>query len=398
MLTLVEARYRCTSCGDCCRGWDVPLEPGEAQKFLALAAPLIPAERLRGAVGRGKHNGVAIERLVGRDGQCAALADDQLCRIHGAHGGEAKPRACRIFPFTFVRTPSSVRVGLSFACPAVVDAEGPTLDEQRSEIDATFASAVDGSRYLLQIGASVPLAVGLVLPWPDAERLLAEVSAVVAAESSLLAKLCRAGAVCALAQVALEEGRTFDEAMARARDGGAALVAEALAEPPSVDRLSRALFRTLLKSTEPDRGGALGRIGGALASLAGATEVRLRGAAPVRWRDVERVAPGLGSEGEALFARWLTMALGGLTFFGDAAFGLPIASGLDLLVLSAAVAVFLARAYAAGGGRSRVSLDDAKRALRQIDAGLQHRSSMPSSFGRALLATASLDLLREQLG
>ena len=86
-----------------------------------------------------------------------------------------------------------------------------------------------------------------------------------------------------------------------------------------------------------------------------------------------------------------------MTFFGDAAFGLSIASGLDLTVLAAAVAALLARANAAAAGRDRVSVADAREAVRQVDAGLAHRSSMPPSFARALEATASLDLLREQL-
>jgi Fe-S-cluster containining protein len=540
MLRLAAARYRCTSCGDCCRGWDVPLQPGEADAFRALAAPLVPAERLARAIKRATHAGVAVEALVGAGGQCVALAEDQRCRIHGAHGGDAKPRACRIFPFTFVATPTEVRVGLSFACPAVIDAEGPPLDEQRAEIEHLFAGAVDGTRYLLRLAEPIPLGGAQVLSWPEAARLLDELERAFAGEPSavgpgavadhrvdndgahrrvdhdgadrradsdsdgadgrvesggLARRLCRAGALAALVQAKLEAGARFDGALTAALAERDALTDEALAEPPSVDRLSRALFRTLLRSTEPNPPGALARIGGALASLVSGGAVRLRGrgapssvkadasdptprggqaagsaktdthdsapggataagsadtgagdsepgrlpaagsaktdaqaamsvitdvgesasrgelaassvkadtpsgraAREVRWADAERVAPGLGADGEALLGRWIAGALSSLTFFGAAAFELPIAGGLDLLVLSSAVAAFLARAYAADAGRARVALDDVRAALRQLDAGLSHRSSMPAGFGRALAATASLDLLREQL-
>lgn len=384
----------------------MPLEPGEADRFRQLAAPLVPVERLRKAVGRGRHNGIVVETLAGGDGQCPLLDEAQLCRIHAAHGGESKPRACRIFPLTFVATPTEVRVGLSFACPAVVDGEGPFLEEQRGEIEALFASAVDGTRYLLRVGDSVALAKERSLSWLEAKEVVAALSAAIGGaaapedapdQAPLLRRLCRAGAICALLQVALDERQPFAEGLARAQAGATALVEEALADPPAVDRLSRALFRTLLKSTEPGRGSTLGRLGGVVESLLGGGRVRLRGGGDVAWSEVERVRPGLGPDGERLFARWLTLAMGSLTFFGDAAFGLPMAGGLDLLVLSSAVGVFLARAHAAAAGRAEVSLDDARTALRQIDAGVAHRSAMPSSFGRALEATASLDLLREQL-
>jgi hypothetical protein len=387
----------------------VPLQAGEADRFRELAAPLVPAAALARAVKRTSHGGVAVEALVGAGGQCAALGDDQLCRVHAAHGGEAKPRACRIFPFTFVATPTEVRVGLSFACPAVIDGEGAPLDEQRGEIEALFAGAVDDTRYLLRLDAPVALGGAQSLAWPDAARLLDELERAFAAPGPLERKLCRAGALAALTQSKLESGAAFDAALAAALAESGALVDEALADAPSVDRLSRALFRTLLKSTEPDPPGALGRVGGALASLVTGGAIRLRGRggpgstataarAEVRFADAERVPAGLGDAGEALLARWIGGALSSLTFFGAAAFGLSITAGLDLLALSSAVAAFLARAYAAEAGRARVAPDDARAALRQLDAGLSHRSTVPAGFARALAATASLDLLREQLG
>jgi hypothetical protein len=117
----------------------------------------------------------------------------------------------------------------------------------------------------------------------------------------------------------------------------------------------------------------------------------------VAWSAAEAVAPGVGADGEALLARWMRMSIEALTFFGDAAFGLSLSDGLDLLVLGAAVAAFLARAHAAADGRRAIALDDVKRGLRQLDAGLTHRGAVPAGFARALAATASLDLLREQV-
>jgi lysine-N-methylase len=407
VLSMVDARYRCTGCGDCCRGWDVPLQPGEAQKFEALAAPLIPAARLKGAIatveGTASSSGAPSQVLSARGRSCAALADDQSCVVHARHGGDQKPLACRIFPFTFVQAKKDVYVGLSFACPAVVDGEGPLLEEQVAEIRALWEGGVRGSRYVLQVPDPTPLADEISVPWSQAQVLIDDVAGAFAEPAPLERQVCRAGALVAITGEKLREGLAFCDALECARETADAMVTDVLRAPLEIDRLSRAMLRTVLRSTEPQSGTAR-RISGIFSSLLGGGTLRLRPSAPgeqpveLAWRDAERVPAVLPAEGEALLSRWFSVSLNGLTFFGDAAFGLSIAGGLDLCALSCAVTAFLARAQAAAAGRDRVSLDDCKRALRQFDAGVMHRARMPDGFARALAGTASLDLLREQLG
>jgi len=393
MLLATTTRYRCTSCGDCCRGWDVPLQPGEGDAFRRHAEGVVPVERLRGAVGRARHGGVEVEILVGAGGQCAALADDQLCRIHAAHGAESKPRACRIFPLTFVATPGgAVRVGLSYACPAVLDGEGEPLDRQVDEVESVYRGAIEGSRYLLRAPGEVALAAGVIMPWSDAQVLVDAMVAAVREPGSLVRRFCRAGALAALVQLGLSEKRGFADALAEARRRRDGLVDEALADRPEVDRLSRALHHTLLRTTAPSVG-LWSRLGGMFGG-----DVLLRDGRKVAPSAIARIAPGLGEAGEALLGRWLADGLEALTFFGDGAFGLSISAGLDLKTLSASVAAYLARAHAAAAGRASVELADVKAGLRQLEAGLTHRSAVPTGLERALGATACLDLLREQLG
>jgi Fe-S-cluster containining protein len=391
MLLATSARYRCTGCGDCCRGWDVPLQAGEAEQFRRVAATVIPAERLARAVGRAKHGGVEVDILVGAGGQCAALAEDQLCRIHAAHGSEAKPRACRIFPLTFVQAGEVVRVGLSYACPAVLDGEGEPLSSQPGEVETVFRGAIEGSRYLLRAPSTVTLADGVSLAWADAQTLIDAMAAAAREEAPLIRRICRAGALCALTQLGLSEKQTFADALAAARGRRDSLVDEALGDKPEVDRLSRALFRTLLRTTAPSAG-LLSRIGGMFGG-----DVTLRDGRKVSPSAIEAVRPGIGADGETLLARWFADGLEALTFFGDGAFGLSISAGLDLKTLSASVAGYLARAWAAAAGRKTVELADVKAGLRQLEAGITHRSAVPTGLERALGATACLDLLREQL-
>ncbi|HEY2746477.1 MAG TPA: YkgJ family cysteine cluster protein [Polyangia bacterium] len=396
-LSLVAERYRCTGCGDCCRGWSVPLLPGEADRFRALGDGIIPAERLRGAIHAERSGGIGVEALAGPAARCAALTDDERCLVHAAHGGEVKPLACRVFPLTFVATPTEVRVSLSFACPAVIDGEGPPLGEQRDEVERTWR-AVAVSPYRLDAGGEIALVDGRMLPWSDAALLLAEASRALRADGSLVERLCRAGATVALTIAQLDEGRAFADALDAARAGRDQLAREALAARPAPDRLSRALLRTIVDSTAPGARGSGSRLFGALASLGGGGgRVRIAGG-EVAQGEVDRVARGLPADGEALLARWLDAELHGLTFFGAAGFELSLAGGLDLLTLATAAVARVARAHAAHAGRAAVARDDVKGALRQVYAGIHHRAAMPPRFERALAATAGLDLLRDELG
>jgi lysine-N-methylase len=395
-LALVGERYTCTGCGDCCRGWSVPLLPGEAERFSALGAGVIPAERLRAAIHSARGGGVAVEALSGAGGRCAALADDDRCLVHAAHGSDAKPLACRLFPFTFVSTPTEVRVSLSFACPAVIDGEGPPLGEQRDEVGRLYA-AVAGSPYRMRVDGTVALTEARTLSWAEAALLLTEISAALRSDGALVERLCRGGAIVALTIAKLEEGRTFADALAAARAGRDALARDALAAPAAADRLSRALLRTLVESTAPGTRGGGSRLWGALASLGGGGGAVRTAGGEVAQADVDRVERGIGADGEALLVRWLDAEVHGLTFFGGAGFDLSLAGGLDLLTLTAAAVVRVARACAAQAGRAAVAREDVKAALRQVYAGVHHRAAMPPRFERALAATASLDLLRVEI-
>ena len=358
----------------------------------------MPAERLRAAIHAARGGvGIAVDALGGPGQRCVALDDDMRCKVHATHGSESKPLVCRLFPLTYVATPTEVRVSLSFACPAVIDSEGPLLAEQRDEVERTWR-AVEGSPYHLRVDGDVTLVEGRTLPWADASALLAEASRALRADGTLVERLCRAGATVALTIAMLDEGRPFGAALAAARDGRDALVRDALAAPPAADRLSRALLRTIVESTAPGARGSGSRIWGAITSIGtGGGRIRIA-AGDVAQAAVDSVARGLPADAEALLARWLDAEIHGLTFFGAAGFELSIAGGLDLLTLTAAAVARVARACAAHAGRTAVARDDVKAALRQVYAGVHHRAAMPPRFERALAATASLDLLRDELG
>jgi Fe-S-cluster containining protein len=138
--------FTCQNSGACCRNdwligvddasherlrgvdWhaiDRTLGPGE--KFARLAAPLPGGERM------------TFSRQ--RTGGCVFLASDERCSIHRHLGANAKPQVCREFPYSFVRTPDGVAVGVSFACTAVRAHQGRPLVQQEDEIAGVLAGS-----------------------------------------------------------------------------------------------------------------------------------------------------------------------------------------------------------------------------------------------------------------
>ena len=50
---------------------------------------------------------------------CVFLGPGGRCRIHAKFGHDAKPLACRLYPFVLVPAGKRWRVGLRFSCPSV---------------------------------------------------------------------------------------------------------------------------------------------------------------------------------------------------------------------------------------------------------------------------------------
>ena len=129
-------RFTCSRCGDCCRGFEILLGPGEAEGLAALDwrgrdETLVDTETTLAARGAG----LAGRRQLRRrdDGACAYLGDDHQCRIHQHFGGDAKPLMCRLYPFGFYPLGDRLAVDVSFACRAVSEERGEKLDAQIPE-------------------------------------------------------------------------------------------------------------------------------------------------------------------------------------------------------------------------------------------------------------------------
>jgi Fe-S-cluster containining protein len=97
--TLSDARWSCTRCGACCRGFT--LGPMEPEVIAALEEADITARWPAAAEAPWHRDGY----LTHRDGACVFLMPDSRCFLHVELGAESKPGFCRQFPFQLVRDP-----------------------------------------------------------------------------------------------------------------------------------------------------------------------------------------------------------------------------------------------------------------------------------------------------
>ena len=104
---LGHLRFRCTSCGNCCRDLRVPLTQADLARLVEVSGlraeqivDFVPtrAVDLTGEPGSlvllDHSSGYALMALAQTGGACRFLADDERCRVYGA-----RPASCRLFPF-----------------------------------------------------------------------------------------------------------------------------------------------------------------------------------------------------------------------------------------------------------------------------------------------------------
>ena len=382
-------RYTCIRCGECCRGLEVTLTEAEHERLAARDwSAEVPGYSPDGFFARIRRaRGRQVWRLRPHPGgACRLLTGQNLCRVHAALGLAAKPFAGRLFPYSFVVTPVGAFVGCRFNCPAVARGKGPTLEEQRREIEQLFGEYVrtyDPPRE----GDRVRFLGRFELGWHDVVRLEDQLIAFLllgdlAVPRRLLAcwRLVRQFAAAAAGGKGGERvGGDPEAILAEVREGAE--------EPPRLSATERLLLRLLaasfLGATLPGYRELplLGRIRTRLGNLwrrlkiaLGRGRVRLPGVeAAVAVAEVERVeGTGLDAESTAMLERYFVAKVASQGFFGRACFGRSFAEGLDFLATAYGAVLWLAAAHAAAAGRQRVEADDVEYGIRQADYGYNY--------------------------
>lgn len=374
---LAAQRYSCHACGNCCRDFTVQLREDDLRKLREQKWE----ERL-GEPVTVEFRGVTFLRQR-EDGSCIFWQSDGRCRIHGEFGLEAKPIACQLFPFSFAPRDDGVQIGLNFACQSVLENKGASLASHTTDLRRMLASVPEASRE-----GRPPLLTRRLRAEPR------EVAALTAVLDGWLARtdLDLATRLDGLAWLVQSLGMArFDQVRGERFIELIATLVSALPEEldlvpfsAAAGRTARLIRQAAFARIEDVRVGealAKGRFKSVISQLLRSRRfARGRGVAPIgvrgwpreiRFRDVAATrftVDAKESEGiDELISRWLRMTILGGRAWGPGCYGFPIPEGLQALLVNLLAVGWLARAHAAGAGRSAAVLVDVRAALGRVD-------------------------------
>lgn len=406
-------KFDCHGCTNCCRELVVHLTPADRARIDQQAwrekLGTVPYVLLRG------------EPVLNHrpDGGCVFLEPDGRCRIHVEQGAEAKPLACRMYPFSIEKQDGRLRAPIRFDCPSVARCAGQPLARRRAEI-ARLAGMLEA--------AQPDLLAGGADRWflrPDREASELEMTALVDVLDEQLANrdisLVRRLAdvwqiVSALRAARLDSVREerFAE-LAKLLASGVAGEEENAGSQETTEPTARqtTLFRQAIfahcehldlrqartsgwsawryRLNQFRRAQRFIRASRASSEVLGGV---VRGARRVTHSDVEAVTAANGSMGaasEELATRYVRQRIVGRAAFGNAYYGWALLEGVAALVLSIAVAGWLGRYFAVSAGRTACEMEDFVRAVGVVDRAAGRLPELGSRSAKLRLMYLSRD-------
>jgi lysine-N-methylase len=393
----VVQNWDCHGCGNCCREYDVPVTEAERQRIEAQGWKQDPEIGDLPLFVR-KNRWSQEYTLLRTDRGCVFLSGDNRCRLHQRHGPDAKPLACRLFPFVLVPAGDHWRVGLRFACPSVATNQGRSLTDHGAEV-GSLASLLEQDEKLQGHPQPPPLLQpGQTIGWTDLLRFVHALMLVLRQPGQRLERRWRKclalGALCRQARFDNVNGDRLAEFLQILSTG---LDAEVPAEAAQVARpgwIGRLYFRQVLailaRRTRGDlRGPVTDSRWGRL--LTGWRFARGNGAVPrinallpeTTFEAVEAAAP-LPPSAEAILERYYVVKLGSMQFFGATCFELPFWDGLEGLAATLPPALWLARAFGLAGYAPEESV---VLALQFVDDHFGYDGALDSRRYRSLVRT-----------
>jgi lysine-N-methylase len=362
----VVQNWDCHQSGKCCKEYQVPITEEEWQRIEAQGWAAEPD--LQGVPLFRTHGPPwARQRQLNHreDGSCVFLSKEGRCRIHERFGAAAKPLPCRLFPFILVPAGDHYRVSVRFACPSAAESKGRALSAYDAEL-RDFAAQLEQREGVAQYGGPKavpppPLQGRQALEWPDLIRIVEALQRLLRNRSDRMERRLRKclalANLCRQAKFDSVNGQRLVELLDLLAAG---LEGEVPTDPAAVARpgwTGRLLFRQALalyarKDRGPNRGPAtLGRL--SLLSAAwryarGRGEApRLHGWSPqTTFEKAEEPAGPLPADAEALLERYYLIKVGSLQFCGVTNFRMPVWEGLESLLLTFPILMWLRRGLA----------------------------------------------------
>lgn len=360
----VLQNWDCHVSGNCCKEYQVTLTEEERQRIEAQGwkPEDVGGLPLFSKSGPPWSRKVHLHRR--KDGSCVFLSDEGRCRIHERFGYETKPLPCRLFPFVLIPVADHWRVGIRYACPSAAANKGRSLaghDDALKQFAAELAQreGLEAS----PDGSLVPppaLQSGQRVEWTDLLRFVNALLVLLRNRQDRIERRLRKclalAQICRQARFDQIKGNRLIEFLTLLTMG---LDADVPADPatlPPPSWIGRLLFRQAValysrKDYGPNRGlAARGR----LALLAAAWRyAHGRGAVPrmngwmpeTTFEAVEAMRGQPSDAAEELLERYYVIKVSSLQFCGPSNFRLSFWEGLESLLLTYPVLLWVARTF-----------------------------------------------------
>lgn len=381
--------WSCHNCSGCCRQHLIEITEAERQRIVAqnwteadgIAASQSVVEPHAGPFWKKRY------RLAHRDdGACVFLNEHGLCRIHAKFGEAAKPLACRIYPYAFHPAGKRITVSVRFSCPSVVKNLGKSCSQNKEEIKTLGKLVVpEGAERM----PAPRLNSSAMSNWDDVLRVANAFNDLLTdTETSLVERLYRTSLIVTY----------FEQAELRSFSGGrleellevlaSAACRDDVPEPQPLTSLEATHFRLLVgqyarrESVADLKAGwwqrfKLLRSGLRFATGSGMTPQLHELLKPVPFDAIEQLSAPLPPGADELLTRYLQVKIEGLHFCGRAYYDVPLAEGLQSLLLIVPAVMWIARWIAVGAGRHALLLEDVQTALALAD----HHHGYSELFG-----------------
>lgn len=406
-------KFDCHGCTNCCRELVVHLTPADRAR--------IDQHAWREKLGTEPYVILRGESVLNHrpGGGCVFLQADGRCRIQVEQGGEAKPLACRMYPFSLEKQDGRLRAPIRFDCPSVARSAGQPLTRHRAEVTQLAETLEETQPELLTGGTD---------RWflrPDRAASEAEVAALIEVLDTRLAdrnipldrRLADVWQIISALQEARLDAVREERFVELVRLLASGLVDEGGGAPPQgvSEPTSRqsALFRQSIfahcehldlrqartrgwsawryRLNQLRRVQRFGHQSGACNEVLGGVA---RGTRRVTHPDVEAVAVADRSHGtvcEELATRYARQRLVSRAAFGNAYYGWAVLDGVAALLVSVAIAGWLGRYFAASAGRATCEAEDFVSAIGVVDRAAGRMPEMGSRAAKLRLVYLSRD-------
>ncbi len=354
----VMQNWDCEGCSDCCR-IEAVITDEEKKRIEGLGLaddPQVASMPWFKSMGRGSGKW----RLAHRpEGGCVFLTRGNRCRIQELHGADSKPFVCRLFPFVLIPVGDHWRVGLRYSCPSAAANSGRPLAESSSDLVQLSRMLEQHAGRSAESAPAPPLQAGQQLSWPDVCRVVQVLLEIVQDRGDPLERRLRK--CLAVSRIGSRthwenlQGRKLTKYLQAVRDAMDSEIPRAATDlPPPSPLLGGVLFRVLL-AIFASRDRVVHRASSIRARLsrvrAGWRFARGRGAVPrvnefLQDSTFEMIEQSGGAlpELDEILERYYVVKLNSMQFCGPSNFGLPLWAGLESLILTLPMILWLRRA------------------------------------------------------